>query len=506
MQILIPINSFTSFFNRDEFYFPKPLIEISGLPMIKHLIDSYVKIFGDNLRFIFVCEGYVLDEFSLDSTLQLLSKDKCTIIRKNKETSGALCSCLLAIDNLDQGKELIISNFDQIIDEDINKMIDFFRYAKADAGVLTFESVHPRWSYIYPSFNNTVEQVAEKKVISKHAIAGLYYFEKAELFVNTAKQAIVEDNSHDGKYFLSATLNQAILSGKKVMYQPISRNSYHSFYSPSKISEYELLYASKNASDSLNSLDTHVQVVIPAAGQGSRFSKAGWKKPKPFIDINGRPMLDHVISNVMPKQNASCSLILRSEHKDTYSLQINQISDHNNIEVSYIDCLTEGTVCTVLQVSEKFIKTSLLIANSDQWVDFDVNEFIKDAISRNLDGSILVFDEPSLDPKWSYVSLDENELVSEVAEKKPISNLATVGIYYFKSGQNFVNAASLMMAKNERVNNEFYTCPVYNYMIKSGLKIGIFKVQKDEMWGLGTPDDLNRYILENNLPCSQDTP
>ena len=84
MQILIPINSFTSFFNRDEFYFPKPLIEISGLPMIKHLIDSYVKIFGDNLGFIFVCEGYVLDEFSLDSTLQLLSKDKCTIIRKNK--------------------------------------------------------------------------------------------------------------------------------------------------------------------------------------------------------------------------------------------------------------------------------------------------------------------------------------------------------------------------------------------------------------------------------------
>ena len=77
-------------------------------------------------------------------------------------------------------------------------------------------------------------------------------------------------------------------------------------------------YASKNASDSLNSLDTHVQVVIPAAGQGSRFSKAGWKKPKPFIDINGRPMLDHVICNVMPKQNASCSLILRSEHKDTY--------------------------------------------------------------------------------------------------------------------------------------------------------------------------------------------
>ena len=132
----------------------------------------------------------------------------------------------------------------------------------------------------------------------------------------------------------------------------------------------------------------------------------------------------------------------------------------------------------------------LLIANSDQLVDFDLCDFVNDLVRRNLDGSILVFKDDTRNPKWSFAKTRSNGLVAEVAEKKPISNLATVGIYLFRTGRIFVSGAIEMIVANERVNNEFYTCPVYNYLIRSGLKIGVYEVLSEQMSGLGTPADL----------------
>ena len=157
--------------------------------------------------------------------------------------------------------------------------------------------------------------------------------------------------------------------------------------------------------------------------------------------------------------------------------------------------LTEGTACTLLLARSAFDEdTPLLVANSDQLVDFSVEDYVHDCLCRGLDGSILVFRDADLDPKWSFAKVDENGLVTEVAEKKPISDLATVGIYFFTSGAAFVKAAIDMIARNDRVNNEFYTCPVYNYMIRTGARIGVYEVPPSAMWGLGTPNDLERYL------------
>lgn len=147
-----------------------------------------------------------------------------------------------------------------------------------------------------------------------------------------------------------------------------------------------------------------------------------------------------------------------------------------------------------------------MVANSDQLVDFNVNDFIEDCIQRKLDGSILVFRDPSMDPKWSFAKVDEAGLVLEVAEKKPISDLATVGIYLFTKGRDFVGAALDMMVANDRVNNEFYTCPVYNYMIKNGARIGVYEVPMNTMSGLGTPDDLRQFLQQRGAEPSLDSP
>jgi NDP-sugar pyrophosphorylase family protein len=237
-----------------------------------------------------------------------------------------------------------------------------------------------------------------------------------------------------------------------------------------------------------------INIVIPMAGQGSRFAKAGYKEPKPFIDVEGKTMIVRVLEN-LAYPDARYILIARKEHIEKEAELVEQIEKEFNAIFIPIDKLTEGTACTVLY-ARKYINNDerLLIANSDQIVDMNITDFIDDCRSRNLDGSILTFIDEYKDPKWSFTKLDENNLVTEVKEKVVISEFATVGIYLYSKGKDFVNASIDMIIENDRVNNEFYTCPTYNYAIKDGSKIGIYNIEFEQMHGIGTPEDLNSYL------------
>lgn len=503
MQILIPIAGYSAFFSKEEFYFPKPLIEVAGTPIIEVVVRQLQRQFKD-ARFIFVIDPEDARSFSLDRTLHLLAGEDTTVIEKPGSTSGALCSCLLAIDALSADEALIVANSDQVIEEDLAQMVNNFRINDCAAGVITFDSVHPRWSYIIDDEHGRVLQTFEKKVASRNAIAGFYYFKTAANFVQAAKQVIMNDAKVDGAYFISSALNEIILKGGEVLHLPISSHAYHSFYAPTKIGEFERSEYAKKLREGALDLKA-VNVIIPAAGEGSRFARAGWKKPKPFIDIDGRPMLEHVIDNVTPV-GATVTILLRQEHLETHPKIAYRLQEGGS-HIITVSQLTEGTASTVLLARRMFDNDQpMMVANSDQLVDFDVNDFIDDCIQRNLDGSVLVFRDPLMDPKWSFASVDEDGLVLEVAEKFPISDLATVGIYLFRRGKDFIEAAFDMMIANDRVNNEFYTCPVYNYMIRSGAKIGVYEIQMNAMAGLGTPDDLIRFLQERGTTPSLDSP
>ena len=242
-----------------------------------------------------------------------------------------------------------------------------------------------------------------------------------------------------------------------------------------------------------------INIVIPMAGQGSRFVKAGYEKPKPFIDVDGKPMIVRVLEN-LAYPDARYILIARREHMEKEKELVKQIEKEFNAIFIPIDKLTEGTACTVLY-ARKYINNQepLLIANSDQIVDMNIADFIDDCKGRNLDGSILTFIDHHQDPKWSFAKLDENNLVTEVKEKVVISEFATVGIYLYSKGKEFVDASVDMIIENDRVNNEFYTCPTYNYAINEGLKIGIYNIKFEQMNGIGTPEDLNLYLDSINL-------
>ena len=206
MQILIPISGYSSFFSRDEFYFPKPLIEIAGRPMIE-LVISQLQLQFSNARFIFVVDRDDACSFSLDRTLSLLAGPHTRIFQKQGQTSGALCSCLLAVDELDLNQPVIIANSDQIIEEDLTIALATFKINQAAAGVITFDSVHPRWSYVVDDGSGNVVQTFEKRVATRHAIAGFYYFDSARRFIEAGKQVILNDVNIDRKYFISSALN-----------------------------------------------------------------------------------------------------------------------------------------------------------------------------------------------------------------------------------------------------------------------------------------------------------
>ena len=237
--------------------------------------------------------------------------------------------------------------------------------------------------------------------------------------------------------------------------------------------------------------DNKLNVLIPMAGAGSRFEKAGHTFPKPLIDVKGKPMIQVVVDNL--NIDANFIFIVQKSHREKYNLDtlLNLITP--NCIIVEVEGITEGAACTTL-LAKEFINNDnpLVMANSDQFIEWDSNEFMYKMSETNCDGGIVTF--KSTHPKWSFVKIDETGFVNEVAEKKPISDIATVGVYYWKKGSDYVKFTEQMIDKNIRVNNEFYVCPVFNEAILVGKKIKTFDIQ--QMWGLGTPEDLN-YYLEN---------
>ena len=234
-----------------------------------------------------------------------------------------------------------------------------------------------------------------------------------------------------------------------------------------------------------------MNVLIPMAGRGSRFADVGYTFPKPLIEVNGKPMIQVVLENL--NIEANYTFVVRKEHYDKYSLQYLLTLIAPGCNIIQVDELTEGSACTTL-LAKEFIDNDdpLLLANSDQFMEWNSNECLYAFNADGIDAGILTF--KATHPKWSYAKVGEDGFVSEVAEKKPISDDATVGVYFWKKGSDYVKYAEQMIEKDVRVNNEFYICPVFNEAIADGKKIRIKEIER--MWGIGTPEDLN-YFLEN---------
>lgn len=241
-----------------------------------------------------------------------------------------------------------------------------------------------------------------------------------------------------------------------------------------------------------------INIVIPMAGAGSRFTNAGFVVPKPFLNINGKPMIQVVYENLRPKKYDYnfifiCQQQMLKEFNYIYELAKND----EKIKVIEINKMTDGQLSTVL-LAEDYINNDeyLLVANCDQYININMDDFYDFAIQNNLDGLIMTMPSDG-NPKWSYSKVNSDGYVVETAEKKVISNEATTGVYFFKKGSFIVDSAKVIKNVGARVNGEYYVCPCYNPMIANGLvKIMNYNVFEN-MWGLGTPEDLCKFLVSD---------
>ena len=244
-----------------------------------------------------------------------------------------------------------------------------------------------------------------------------------------------------------------------------------------------------------------LNIVIPMAGSGSRFASAGYTLPKPLILVNGVPMILVVINNLRPACEHRFIFICQESHVTKHGLRDKFNAWAPGSMIVEINGLTEGAACTVLGARSLIDSDEpLMIANTDQYVDVNMQQYLHQFETHNLDGLIMTMRAD--DPKWSFVGFDDLGRVNCVVEKQVISHEATVGVYNFRKGREFVAAADTMISANERVNGEFYVAPTYNAMIRAGKRIGIFNIGSEGagMHGLGIPADLELFLTH---PVSQ---
>jgi HAD superfamily hydrolase (TIGR01509 family) len=327
---------------------------------------------------------------------------------------------------------------------------------------------------------NYVDYFVSNEDVKYHKPHPEIYWNCMTRFGATPANTLIVEDSAVGR-------EAALASGAHVL---MVDSSYHSmgWINPifAKLSEIE-----KDMFKNLPWADTKMNVLIPMAGAGSRFAAQGYTFPKPLIEVRNKPMIQVVVENL--NIMANYIFIVQKEHYEKYNLNylLNLIAP--NCKIVQVDGITEGAACTTL-LAKQYIDSDdkLIIANSDQFIEWDANKTLYSLTASALDGGILTF--KSTHPKWSFAKVDENGFVTEVAEKKPISDDATVGVYYWKHGKDYVKYAEQMIAANKRVNNEFYVAPTFNEAIADGKKFGIRQIEN--MWGIGTPEDLN-YFLQN---------
>ena len=232
-----------------------------------------------------------------------------------------------------------------------------------------------------------------------------------------------------------------------------------------------------------------MKLILPMAGNGQRFFDDGYDLPKPLIDIKGKPMFVRVIENLWLGDNIKPWCIVRQDHVSEYEIDKRILEHYPDAHIIIIPGTTEGAACTVRLATNVLGGEPMMVANCDQLMLWDPKEFYE-KIETNLHpgGLIPVFQPNNNEPKHSYVDVNAYDELLVLKEKEIISNLATVGVYYFGDESKWIKAHEEQMKQNDRTNNEFYLAPTYNYIKES---VGIFRV--DKMIGMGTPEELNEF-------------
>jgi dTDP-glucose pyrophosphorylase len=237
-----------------------------------------------------------------------------------------------------------------------------------------------------------------------------------------------------------------------------------------------------------------MNVVVLMSGSSQAFKDAGYGYPKNLAELAGHPMIQHVMESLHSLEELKSRFICvvrRDENRKHHTGKVLQLMDPKTTVIEVND--TSGAACSALLTVEH-INTDepLIITNGDQILsDIDLADIVRGFQEKQWDAGVIVFED--IHPRWSFVKCNEEGLVVETAEKRPISKYATAGTYYFARGKDFVFAAMEMLKKDAQINGLFYICPALNEMILRQARIGIHKIDRKSYWSLATPGDAQAY-------------
>jgi len=238
MNVVVMMAGSSDGFIKDGYQYPKLLTEVNGKTMVELVIEGMKSITTIENNVIVVINKQDDDRYYLGDVIKLILPNSHVMVVSQK-TAGAVATSLLTIERIDESTPLLLINGDQVLDYEERIFIDYFVNENADAGTVTFNSVHPRWSYVKTNHRGFVCEAAEKRPISNNATAGFYYFKKSFDYIECAKRLILKDNHLNGLFYICPVFNEMILDQKNIVTYQIDASKYHSFMSPEKVKQFE---------------------------------------------------------------------------------------------------------------------------------------------------------------------------------------------------------------------------------------------------------------------------
>ena len=506
IQLIIPMSGIGKRFIDAGYTDPKPLIEVDGHPIIKHVVD----LFTDVTDVTFICNEKHLKETNMRDILESISPG-CKIYEvSNNNRKGPVDAVYQIKDQIKDDSEVIVSYCDYGTYWNFESFLKTVRDGNFDGSIPCYTGFHPHMlggdNYAFCREDNKVLiEIKEKEPftdnkMNEYASNGTYYFKSGSILKKYFKELMDLDINLKGEFYISLVYNLLVKDGLRVNIFEIENML--QWGTPYDLEIYKgwSNYFSKSPLVVPNH-KSDVTLVLPMAGRGSRFSECGYELPKPLIDVDGVPMIIKAV-NCLP-QSQNNTFICLKEHVDKYQIDKTLNKFYSNCDVLSISETTEGQACTCelgVIFSDLDLEKPILISACDNGVYYDVDKYM--SLVNDESNDIIVWSfrnnqTSKVNPNmYAWLKVDENDNIEHVSCKKfiyddPLKTHAIIGTMFFRKAKYFIDGLNKNYQENIRTNNEFYVDDVLNQNIKEELKVKVFEVENYICWG--TPDDYKTY-------------
>jgi bifunctional N-acetylglucosamine-1-phosphate-uridyltransferase/glucosamine-1-phosphate-acetyltransferase GlmU-like protein len=508
IQLIIPMAGDGTRFRNSGYTELKPLINVDGMPIIQHVLN----LFPGVLDVTFICNEQHIIKTNIKNILKNICPS-CKIYSVGSHKKGPVYTVSKIFNQLDDNKETIISYCDYGAEWDFDAFLIEARRMNIDGSIPCYIGFHPHMlkndNYAFCKENNGIlVEIKEKESftnnkMNEYASNGTYYFKRGDI-VKKYFQTLMDMNIDvKGEYYISLVYNLLIRDKLKISIFPI--NKMLQWGTPHDLENYKywsgyfksITYSKEKIN---NPPDT--TLILPMAGQGSRFKNEGFDIPKPLININGEPMVIQAVK-CLPCSKKNLFICL-DKHKNEYDFETPIKQYNSNSEIISIKNVTRGQAetCQIGILQNKIdLNSPILISASDNGAYYNSEEYKKLLNDNSIDIIVWTFRNNQtsyITPNsYSWVDVDENNFAKHISCKKfiynnPLKTHAIIGTMFFRKAKYFIDGFELNYFKNITTNGEFYVDDVLNRNIESGLKVKVFEVDYYICWG--TPNDYRTYL------------